>query len=93
MLEPLFKFHPLWPRMKAILTEGVDFPLENLSRSKRNQDLKDALEFGNHKGALKNAELLHSKLETEVKHAFALPIPLDHILDIDGALWRSSLPK
>ena len=26
-LEPLFKFHPFWPRLKSILEQGLDWQL------------------------------------------------------------------
>lgn len=53
ILEPLFQLHPLWPRMKKILMEGVNFPLDNFPWNERKKDLKEALVFGNHKKALK----------------------------------------
>ena len=51
ILEPLLKHHPLWPRLSDQLNNGAFFPLNELSEEERIQDLNEALEFGNHKGA------------------------------------------
>ena len=34
-LEPLFHLHPLWPRLKKILDEGINYPLSPLSTALR----------------------------------------------------------
>lgn len=86
VLVTLFRNHPLWPRLRKTFSDGVDFPLKELPNEARKQDLLDAIEFGNHKGAIKNAELLEPKLLVEVEHAFVLPIPLNKVIEIDGAL-------
>ena len=57
-LEVLFRRHPNWTRMKNILENGSAWPLEKLEESKRETDMKEALSFGNHKGAVRNPILL-----------------------------------
>ena len=47
----------------SILQNGSKWPLEDLDFDKRAKDLKEALEFGNHKGAEKQPELLKSLVE------------------------------
>jgi hypothetical protein len=50
-LSKVFSLHPLWQRMKRILTDGSKWPLVNISKDARRQDILNALTFGNHKGA------------------------------------------
>ncbi len=57
-LSKVFSLHPLWQRMKCILTDGSKWPLVNISKDTRKQDILDALTFGNHKGALTKPDLL-----------------------------------
>ena len=44
--------------MEAFLTHGSKWPLVEISKEERVQDLYNALTFGNHKGALAKPELL-----------------------------------
>lgn len=85
-LEPLLKRHPLWPRLKDTLTYGVQFPLEIVPYDVRREDTKEALEFGNHKGAVNNKELFESLMEKDIIHGYSLIIPLLAVLEIEGAL-------
>jgi hypothetical protein len=48
-LELIFENHPSWRRMKRILTHGSKWPLQPLDEENRTKDVKDALNFGNHK--------------------------------------------
>ena len=85
-LSPLFENHPLWSRFKSILAEGVKFPLEPLSNDLRKQDLLEAIEYGNHKGASENPELLEELIKEDVTLGHSLIIPLEKAIEIDGAL-------
>ena len=85
-LESVFNHHPNWNRMKLILNEGSDWPMEKLSEEERLSDLKEALLFGNHKGANNNQELLRKLVENYVVHGHGLVIPLDKLEDIPGVL-------
>ena len=86
VLEPIFSLHPLWGQLKNILTHGMDFPLDDLPLTSRKYDLESALKFGNHKGMSKNPEI-HRKLNlTDVTHGYAIIIPLQSILELEGAL-------
>jgi hypothetical protein len=57
-LAALLSRHPLWPKLVSILNKGSSYPLEPLDEELREKDLELALEYGNHKGALKNPSLL-----------------------------------
>ena len=56
--------------MKAILRQVSDWPLDELCTEVKLKDLKDAIEFGNHKGAKKNPELLRKLVEKDIIHAY-----------------------
>ena len=50
---------------------------------------EEPIEFGNHKGSIRNTYLLESKLKTEAEHAFALPIPLEKVISIKGTVMAA----
>ena len=50
-LEPLFKHHRLWKRMRAIIEKGVDYPLEDISNKTLKEDLRAMIQRGNYKSA------------------------------------------
>ncbi len=50
-LQKIFASHPLWQRMECLLIKGSKWPLTELSKRDRIEDLNKALQFGNHKGA------------------------------------------
>ena len=50
---------------------------------------EEPIEFGNHKGSIRNTYLLESKLKTEAEHVFALPIPLEKVISIIGTVMAS----
>ena len=57
-LVQLFGLYPCWLRMESILTRGSFWPLEDLDKDLRKQDVDEALAFGNHKGTQKLAARL-----------------------------------
>ena len=85
-LERVFCHHPNWARMKKILNEGSDWPMEKLSDEETASDLKEALAFGNHKGAIKNQQLLRKLVEKDIVHGYGLVLPLEKITEIPGVL-------
>ena len=52
-LEPLLKSHPFWPWLEQELLTGVHFPLTPTSTKEKLGDVRESLEFGNHKGSHK----------------------------------------
>jgi len=87
MLELIFKNHPSWSRMKRILTHGSKWPLQPLNEENRIKDVEEALNFGNHKGAIKQQELLEKLVTGDVIRGFAIPLPLSKISQIPGILF------
>jgi hypothetical protein len=85
-LECLFGLHPNWKRMKKILEEGSEWPMDELDPESRLSDLEDAIAFGNHKGATKNEVLLKKLVEKDVTHGYGLVLPLDKMKLIPGVL-------
>ena len=60
--------------------------MEELSTEDKLEDLKEALEFKNHKGAKNNPELLRQLVGKDITHGYSLVPPLDKISRIPGAL-------
>lgn len=84
VLQKLLHLHPSWPRLQKILDRGSLWPLLDISEEDRLLDLEAALTFGNHKGAVKQPDLLKELCFKDVKHAYALPLPLKMIRRIPG---------
>ena len=84
VLENVFGLHPLWQRMKDFLEEGSIWPLAKLSKEERQNNIEDALAFGNHKGASQKPELLKKLVGKDVKYGYSLPIPLSSVRLIPG---------
>ncbi len=85
-LELIFRNHPRWNQMKQILTHGSNWPLQPLDKEDRIKDVEEALVFGNHKGAVKQQDLLEKLVTKDVIQGFAPPLPLDKITQIPGVL-------
>ena len=78
-LKQLFGRHPNWHRLEKILSNGSEWPLKKLSKNERISDLKEAILFGNHKGANNNQDMLRKLVEKDVNQGFRLVLPLDNI--------------
>eukprot|EP00978_Attheya_sp_CCMP212_P023022 scaffold69703_cov50-Attheya_sp.AAC.3 len=72
--------------MKDILTNGATFPLEPLGEELRKEDLAEALLIGNHKGAMKQPQVLENLMAEDIFRGYSLPIPLGKVIEIDGAI-------
>jgi hypothetical protein len=79
ILEPIFLGHPLWDETKSLLVHGATAPIQELSEEQRLTDLEDALNYGNHKSAIKQKVHLLKELESEVTQGWQLPLALDAI--------------
>jgi len=86
MFELIFRNHPSWSRMKQVLTHGPKWPLQPLDEDDRIKDVKEALVFGNHKGTVKQQDLLVKLVTDDVIRGFTLPLPLEKIAQIPGVL-------
>ena len=82
ILSPLLGNHPLWPQMKSILKNGSQWPTEPISKEERIGGVEEALQFGNHKGAQSQPELLLKLVTGDVIHGYAIPLPLNKIIQI-----------
>ena len=85
-LAPLLYKHPLWSKLKSILTHGIQFPLSQMSNESRKQDLKNSLVIGNHKGVELQPEFYKKLNISDVEKGYSLPIPLNKLICIPGAL-------
>ncbi len=85
-LVPLFKHHPSWNKMKAVLSHGSVWPLASLSKDERIKDVKEALKFGNQKGTEQQQDLLKKLVKDDVGWGFALLFPLHNIASVPGIL-------
>jgi hypothetical protein len=52
--------------MKRILKDGSKWPLVDISKDKRKQDVLNALTFGNHKGALAKPDLIQKIIGKDI---------------------------
>ncbi len=84
VLQQVFGLHPLWNQMEAFLLEGSKWLLAKISKNERQQDLVDALTFGNHEGALQKPVILKKLIPKDVKYGYSLPFPLSSIQLILG---------
>ncbi|MBM4076045.1 MAG: hypothetical protein FJ267_10410, partial [Planctomycetes bacterium] len=65
--------------MSSILEKGAQWPTTPISEEDRIADVKEALIFGNHKGALYQPDLLKQLVNGDVIHGYSLPLPLSKI--------------
>jgi hypothetical protein len=75
-LSNIFQRHLNWMRMSQILTNGLEWPLEPLNEDSRLADVRKALIFGNHKGALMQLDLLLHLMLKDIHFGYCLPLPL-----------------
>jgi hypothetical protein len=80
----VFSLHPLWSRIKHILTDDSKWPLVNISQDKRKQDFLNAFTLGNHKGASIKPDLVQKLISKDVKYGYSFAIPLSSIASIPG---------
>ena len=65
-LKQLFHLNPLWPCFKRNLMGGINYPLSPLEPLLRKIDLEETLDFGNHKGVVKNKQFITKILNTDL---------------------------
>jgi hypothetical protein len=71
--------------MERLLIEGSKWPLMELSKRDRIEDLNEALQFGNHKGALQKPELLKKLISDDIKFGYGLIVPRGKIARLPNA--------
>ncbi len=72
--------------MKSVLYHQSRWPLQPLNEQDWIKDAKEALEFGNYKGAVQQQDLFKKLVTDGIVQGFALPLPLDKIASIRGVL-------
>jgi hypothetical protein len=85
-LKSIFENHPSRNQMRSVLTFGSSWPLAPLDEMEREKDVEEAIIFGNHKGAVKQQDLLIKLVNDNVTRGFAIPLPLNKIASIPGVL-------
>ena len=84
-LHKLFWSHPLWQRMERLLVKGSKWPLLELSKEDRLEDLKEALQFGNHKGASEKPVLLKKLISDDIRFGYGLVVQRGKITRLPNA--------
>jgi hypothetical protein len=84
--QQVFGLHPLWNQMEVFLLEGSKWPLAEIIKNEQQQDLVDALIFGNHKGASQKPVILKKVIAKDVKYGYSLPVPLSSVQLIPGLM-------
>jgi len=85
ILEPLLKYHPLWPRLRDILDNGARFPLEPMRDADRISDLEFHRNRGNHKSLGKDEDFIDPVISEDIERGFALPLPMEILNKIPQA--------
>jgi hypothetical protein len=68
--------------MKSVLSHRSRWPQQPLDEQDWIKDTKEALNFGNHKGAVQLHDLLKKLVTDNIVQCLALPLPLDTIASI-----------
>jgi hypothetical protein len=84
VLLPLLQHHLLLNRMMNMLAHGLQWPTKPITKEDRATDLIKVLNFGSHKGATSQPELLLKLVSGNVKYGYTLPLPLGKIRRIHG---------
>jgi hypothetical protein len=82
VLRKIFSLHPLWQQTKSILELGSNWPLEEISKKARKNNVLHALTFGNHKVASPN--LLQKLISKDAKFGYSFALPLSSLTSIPG---------
>jgi hypothetical protein len=86
VLEQICKHHPLWWRIRRMLTEGFTMPLDKLPETERVQDTYEAIRYGNHKSTQRNPSVVLEMLRDEVERGWQLVLPCASIPMIPGTI-------
>ena len=84
LLRILMYRHPLWHKTERCIANGTSFPLLPINDNLRQRDLKAVLAYGNHKSTT-CSDTFSKAMQKEIKHGFALPLPIGFATEIPGA--------
>ena len=78
-LERLMGRHPRWQYVREILTNGVNFPVAEVSERLRRLDIEAAVKRGNHKSAIQKNDVLEKSLEKEIAKGWIVTLPVEAV--------------
>jgi hypothetical protein len=84
-LEELLHHHPFWNKLKEVIDHGAKFPLSQISREDRINDLNFLLKRGSHKSTNKFKEMMDPLLSDDIARGFTLPLPIASLHEICDA--------
>jgi hypothetical protein len=68
--------------MNSILKNGSQWPTKPILKEEQIDNVKEALEFGNHKGAKSQPELLLKLVSNDAIYGYAIALPLDKVIQL-----------
>ena len=80
-LQPLLRHHPMFDRFASNLTNGIDYPLNEIDDASRLANVEATIQRGNHKSAMSSENQPHvtKSMEGDVKLGYAIPIKVESI--------------
>jgi hypothetical protein len=78
--------HPLWPKVKIMLTEGSQYPLRPLDEAHRLEDIRANLVRGNHQSAKAQSNRILKMMTSEVENGWQLILPRVAIFLLPSAI-------
>ena len=86
-LEKIIGSHPHFDYLKKVFEGGMDYEfLTEVTDDERKEELQAQLDRGNHKSAIEESERISELLKKDVKHGFCLPLPVELVNKIKGAM-------
>jgi hypothetical protein len=85
VLEHLLLHHYRWPKLYQLLSRGSNWKLHDIDDSLRKQKNLEFINRGNHKSAIKHADVLSDTLLKEIAHGWMIPFPLNYVNNIKHA--------
>jgi hypothetical protein len=82
ILGLLLKKHRLWDSISSLLSNGIKYPLEQITCHSRGRSIQQAINRGNHKSASDQPEKLVELLTSDVHSGLTLPLPTKAIFKI-----------
>jgi hypothetical protein len=89
-LETLLGRHPHFQDLKKIIDKGMPYIYnEEITETARQNELTAILARGNHKSAKDESKRVQELVNKEVTHGFAMPIPMEVVPKIPGAIVQA----
>lgn len=78
ILQYLFRTHVHWKHFRRLLTQGSNFPLSEINEDCRRKDFDHALQYGNHKSATMQPDVLLAHMKKESQQGWIIPLLPEH---------------